>query len=301
MLNYKKNLLLYLGVCFFLLFLSINIDASVLGNRKIKTLSDKKIVNIEKMVTRSFEQNADSQDYDAIKSAVIDEVNEVYPIESGKEIKKVNYGKIKKEAEEKSTLQYPLTSKQLREKYNKEAEEKFVPAKINDVITVKYRRGRDELIKVTGEYRGFNRYNNGIKIGRKEVPVFDLLSEDRVKFIKNYRELIKKNYVRDNIKKYLQEKEEYCVQLITDSLKQIGKDNEAAGYINAWYEWRSPADVADMVFQFHKLKLMKKNKEIAEGQSVNNTNKNNSSSTASKLSGSVKKDGALNEVLEALE
>ena len=289
---------------FFVLFyfLPLGINASVLGNRKIKTLSDKKIVNIEKMVNRSFEQNADSQDYDAIKSAVIDEVNEIYPIESGMEIKKVNYGKIKKEAEEKSTLQYPLTSKQLRETYIKEAGEKFVPAKMNDVITVKYRLGRDELVKVTGEYRGFNRYNNGIKIGRKVVPVFDLLSEDRVKFIKDYRELIKKNYVRDNVKKYLQEKEKCCVQLITDSIKQIGKDNEAAGYIHAWYEWRSPADVADMVFKFHLLKLMKKNKEIAEGQSADNTEKNNSSMAASKLKGSVKKEpGALKEVLEALE
>jgi hypothetical protein len=321
---YKKNFLFITLILFCIFFtLSENITASsIMGNRKIKTASDRKVVQIEQMVERSFAQNANSQDYEAIKNAILDEVKEVFPVKKGMKVKKLNFTKVEKEAIDKSTSKFPMSSKQLEEKYQKDANEKFIPAKMNEKMTVKYRLGYDEIVKVTGEYRGLNRYHNGVRIGRETVPIFDLLPEYRIRFVKEYRDLVRKNYIRDSIKKYLQDKEQYCIKIITDSIKQIAKDNEEAGYINAWHEWRSPESVADMIYKYHLVKIMKKNKELAEGQGSSSSSKvsapvrNNQNNNVQKSNNQYdknavinniaenvagKKKGAMNEMLQALE
>jgi hypothetical protein len=319
MIFYRKNLSYTVLVLFCITFiLSIDITAGIMGNREIKTTSDKKVVRIEKIVERSFAQNANSQDYDAIKNAIMGEIEEVFPVKKGVSIKKLNFKKVEKEAGDKSKIKYPLLTKQLEEKYDKEAEEKFVPAKINENIIVHYKLGRSEMVKVTGKYRGLNRYHNGVIIGRETVPVFDLIPEDRVKFVKEYRELVRKNYIRDSVNKYLQDKEHYCVQLITASIKQIAKENEDAGYIHAWHEWRSPLSVADMIYKYHLVKVIRKNKELAEEQGAGsntstgnkqtgnvqqNSNQFDKNAVINKISENIgaNKKGAMNEMLQALE
>ena len=272
------------------ILLSFGTCAGIMGNRKIATESDRKIIEIEKIVERSLAQNADNQDYDAIKNAIFDEVDEMFPIEEGKEIIKVDFKKFEEEAKKKSWGKYPLTIDQIEEKYKKEAEEKFTPAEMNENLTVEYKIGRDKLVKVSGEYRGLNRYRNGIKIGSETVPLFDLLPQYRAKFVKGYRKLVKLTYIKESGKKYLSDRERYNVELITDSIKQVGKDNEAAGYINAWNNWRSPESVADTIFNYHLVKIMKKNKELAEQNLTAGNDKTAKSS-----------NGKMSEVLDNLD
>jgi hypothetical protein len=271
MLNYKKNISL-IGLCLFCIVVvsPLEVDAGVLGNRKLTTPSEKKIIYIEKMVERTLAQNAKSEDYTGIKKALLEEVEKVFPIPEGKKVEDVDFSKIEADAAKKTNAKYGLAKDQLEVKYTKEADEKFVPVKLNDETTVKYRLGREKIVEVTGIYRGFNRYHNGIVIGSETVPVFDLLPDDRVKFVTDYRNVIKLNYVNDKVREYFRVKEVFYVQFITDSIKEIGKRNVAAGFIYSWNKWRTPVDVATWIFKYHLLGVIKGKKKIAEEQAEKN-------------------------------
>jgi hypothetical protein len=296
--------------------------SSILGNREIKTVSDKKIVQIEKIVERTLAQNVQSNNYDAIKLAMEDEVNTVFSIKKGTAILKIDFKKIEKEADEYTAKKYVLNQKQLREKYNKEADIKFIPAKIGSKVTVIYHMGHDKLVRAAGIYRGLTRWHRGIIIDdtrtvpyRKPVAFYDMVPEDKWKYDRQFREITKQKYIDDNVKKYLKEKEAYRVIYIKNKIDQIGKDNEEAGYIYAWHEWRTPITIADMIYKYHLVKIMRKNKEIAE---IQNSSETNSKTSAEKNSQKTKqntetlqmnnlkqniknKAGALNEVMQALE
>ena len=280
---YKKKKLILFGIVILFALSTTGLFAGVLGNRKIKTVSEKRIVGIEKIVVNEFEQNYKTEDYDAIKEAIIGEVNVKFPVTPGSKVKKLNFKKIEKECQDKATGKYPLTEKQLDDKYTKEANEKFVPAIINQNVDVKYKVGYEKLIKVSGVYRGFNKYHNGVKIGRKVVPIFDLLPEDKVKFIPKYRKETKRNYIDDSVKKYLQRKEKYSVTLIKEAVEQVRKDNEKAGYISAWREWREPDDIADMIYKYYLVRYMKRIKN--ENAKKGNTGSNTKTSTDNSKSG----------------
>ncbi|MCF7791712.1 MAG: hypothetical protein K9M56_06910 [Victivallales bacterium] len=264
MFDKKKNFTVLL--MFVLIFMFDTVSAGVLGGRKVETESDKKVLRIERIVKRAFKQDSDSTDYNAIKEAIIDEVKDVFPLEKGSKIKKINFSKIEERAERKTQNKYPLTTEELRKKYKKEAKEKFTPAKLNEKVNVKYKMGYDKIIKVAGVYRGLNRYHNGIKVGRKVVPVFDLLPEDKVKFNKDFRELTREKYVRENIKEYLENKENYQMGLIKKNIKKIDKENEDAGYIKAWHNWRTPENVASMIYKYYLVQVMKENKQRSTQQ-----------------------------------
>jgi hypothetical protein len=330
MYNYKKTIIIFFLLSFFVLTINAG---SVLGNRKIETKSHKDIAEMEKLIIRLFNQTYKTEDYDAIKKAILEEVEVNFPVVPGSKIRKVDFKQIEKECEEKANEKFPLNNEQLKQKFEQEAQIKFSPVKLKEEVEVEYRMGADTVVRVKGKYYGFNRYHNGIIIGRKVVPVFDLLPMYRVKFVDNYRGLAKKNYIDENVTKYLREKEKYTVEQINETIKNIGQMNENAGYIMAWRMWRTPEQIADFIYKHHLVEYMKKNKSGSKpsskppsSSSIKPPATRNISSTASKPSGNTaierqaqkilntegsaakeisktikKKEGALDEVLNALD
>ncbi|HBM14751.1 MAG TPA: hypothetical protein DD381_00145 [Lentisphaeria bacterium] len=232
---------------------------SVLGKRKAKTESDKRILRIEQIVY-SFVVNGSDLKEEQTKELILKKVNDEFPLAIEKSPKEVNIVKLRKRAQKQANKKYQLTEKELTEQYNKKAEELFQSLPLNSTVTITYKQGSN-LKTITGRYFGLTYYNDGVRIENTVIPIFDMSDSDKSKFDAKLRDLKKRQYVKDEIESYQKEKESYSDNIIRTKAEEVVKLNEKNGFINAWSKWRTPEDVAEIIITYIVDKERKKEEE----------------------------------------
>jgi hypothetical protein len=218
---------------------------SVLGNRKPKTVSEKKVQKMEDVIYNYINNGSDIKN-EQVKAAIISDIRELYPISSNEKPLNVNIPEIRKDTNYKSEKEFPLMDKELTEKYAKEADDIFKPVLINSVITITYKQG-PYTKTITGRYFGLTYYNDGVKIENSVVPIFDLSDIDKSKFDDKLRVIKKNEYVSSKIADYVEQKKIFAEKTVREKMDSIVKQNEKGGFIFIWNKWLTPENVANVL------------------------------------------------------
>jgi len=232
---------------------------SVFGNRKPKTASEKKVQKIEDIIYSYVDKGSDIKNKQ-IRAAIISDVKKLYPIDGNEKPLNVNISQIRKETESKAEKEFPLTDKELTEKYTKEVDEIFKPVPINSIITITYKQG-PYTKTITGRYFGLTYYNDGVKIENSVVPIFDLSDTDKSKFDEKLRVIRKNEYVSSKIADYAERKKNFIEKTIKEKINNIVKQNEKYGFIFIWNKWFTPEKVANVLITHIVDSLSQKNIE----------------------------------------
>lgn len=233
---------------------------SVLGKRKIKSESDKKIQKIEQIIYSYFTKGSDIGD-ERTKEMIIKQVIGEYPLTPGKKPVEVNIAKIRKIAEKKANEKYPLTDKELEDRFKKEAGELYKALPLNTNVTISYKQG-PYTKTVTGRYFGLTYYNDGVNIENTIIPIFDMSDSDKSKFDEKLREIRKKQYVESQVETYHQEKKNFSDGIVRAKADEAIKINEKNGFIYEWSKWRTPEDVTDIIITYVLDKKKKKEEQV---------------------------------------
>lgn len=235
---------------------------SVLGKRKAKSESDKRVLRIEQIVYSFVANGSDLKD-EQTKEAILKKVEDEIPLVIGKTPKELNIAKLRKRAQKQANLKYPLTDQELTEQYKKKAEEIYQALPINSTVTITYKQGPNTK-SITGRYFGLTYYNDGVKIENTVIPIFDMTDSDKSKFDTKLRDLRKKQYVQSQMEEYQNEKMIFADSIIKEKADEVIKQNEKNGFINAWSKWRTPEEVTNIVINYVIDKEKKKEDEKAK-------------------------------------
>lgn len=248
----KLVVILWLFACYFFSTLAIQEEIpkkqqheSILGNRKPKTESEKKVLKIEDVIYNYINNGSDIKN-EQVKSAIVSDVKELYPISSIRKPLNVNIPQIRKDTNTKVEKKFPLTDKELTKKYTKEADDIFKPVLINNVVTITYKQG-PYTKTITGRYFGLTYYNDGVKIENSVVPIFDLSDIDKSKFDEKLRVIKKNEYVSSKIVDYAEQKNTFAEKTVREEVDNIVKQNEKDGFIFIWNKWLTPENVANVL------------------------------------------------------
>jgi len=261
----KPAIYILLPLVFFILMFniySLDEDASatdsVLGKRKAKTESDKRILRIEQIVYSFVSNGSDLKD-EQTKELIVKKVKDEFPLTAARSPKELNIGRLRKSALKQANKKYPLTEEELKEQYQKRAEDLYQALPLNSTVTITYKQGLS-LKTITGRYFGLTYYNDGVKIENTIIPIFDMSDSDKSKFDTKLRDLRKKQYVQNQIETYQEEKKSFADSIIREKAEEVVKTNEKNGFINAWSKWRTPEDVTNIIITY----VIDKERKIAE-------------------------------------
>lgn len=218
---------------------------SVLGSRKPKTVSEKTVQKMEDVIYNYINNGSDIKN-EQVKSAIISDIRELYPVSGSEKPLNVDIPQIRKETNSKAEKEFPLTNKELTERYAKEADEIFKPVPLNSVITITYKQG-PYTKTITGRYFGLTYYNDGVKIENSVVPLFDLSDIDKSKFDEKLRVIKKNDYVSSKISDYAEQKNTFIEKIVREKIDSIVKKNENDGFIFIWNKWLVPENVANVL------------------------------------------------------
>lgn len=232
---------------------------SVLGKRKAKSESDKKILKIEQLVYSYIANGSDIKDKQ-VKELILKQVMEDYPLLGSGKLREVDVPKIRKRADKKASEKYPLTNKELEDQYKKKAEELYQPLPLNTDVTISYKQG-PYTKTITGRYFGLTYYNDGVKIENTVIPIFDMSDSDKSKFDAKLRDLRKQQYVSAQIETYQEERKDFSDSILRTKAEEIVKINEKNGFIHSWSKWRTPEEVTGIIINYVIDKEKKKEEE----------------------------------------
>ncbi len=229
---------------------------SILGNRKAKTASEKKVQKIEDVIYNYISNGSDIKS-EHVKAAIISDAKELYPVTGDENPLVVNVPQIRKVANSKAEKEFPLTNQELTEKYAKEADEMFKPEPINSVITITYKQG-PYTKTITGRYFGLTYYSDGVKIENSVVPIFDLSDIDKSKFDEKLRAMRKNEYVSSKVADYAEQKNIFAEKIVKEKIDDIVKQNEKNGFIFIWNKWLTPENVTNVLIS-HVIDISSRN------------------------------------------
>lgn len=235
---------------------------SVLGKRKAKSESDKKVLKIEQLVYSYIANGSDIKD-EQVKELILKQVMGDYPLLGSEKPREVDVSKIRKKADKKAKEKYPLTDKELEELYKKKAEELYQLLPLNTDVTISYKQG-PYTKTITGRYFGLTYYNDGVKIENTVIPIFDMSDSDKSKFDVKLRDLRKRQYVSTEIESYQEERKEFSDSIVRARAEEVVKINEKNGFIYSWSKWRTPEDVTGIIITYVIDKEKKKEEQKSQ-------------------------------------
>jgi len=253
---------------------------SVLGKRKAKSESDKKVLKIEQLVYSYIANGSDIKD-EQVKELILKQVMVDYPLLGSEKPREVDVSKIRKKADKKANEKYPLTDKELEEQYKKKAEELYQLLPLNTNVTISYKQG-PYTKTITGRYFGLTYYNDGVKIENTVIPIFDMSDSDKSKFDAKLRDLRKRQYVSTEIETYQEERKNFSDSIVRAKAEEIVKINEKNGFIQSWSKWRTPEDVTGIIITYviDKEKKKEEKKSQLADTSINPDKKTTDSTAA---------------------
>lgn len=139
---------------------------------------------------------------------------------------------------------FPESADVLQRKAEKVADDKFVMHSLLDYVSVRSQKG-DDYYSNEGVFYGYG--GNSIKVGDRYIAIFDLLPEYRIKFDKAYNEQKRKEFIDGCVQDYFAKKNQYSNEVFKKLRDEQSRRNEELGYINAWREWRSARNIAEIL------------------------------------------------------
>jgi len=250
---YSRSLFVVLSISVFLISQHTIISApkgSKILKREAKTVSDKKVLEIEAIIVEYNKSKDINLSKQMIEKNVLEKVDNLFKVNTAYKLEKINYSKIKKDVDKQTVLKFPLTEKELKVKFRNEAEEIYKFAEKQTKVIVKYKKGR-YFHTLSGVYYGLTPRRNGIRVGKQTIPLFDLTPEDKLRFVKEIRDLKVKKYIRQKLREHKELKELFESQQITKEMNIIIRKNESEGYIMVWRKWRTPQEVAKLILDYY--------------------------------------------------
>ena len=237
----KNPVLTTRGVCVALLLIMF-FPLSPLSSRsaEIPEKSRERINNIIKIIKRFQVEYSNLNDPD-VKKTLMEEVGELVTLAPDSEIKSMGKDDLTNQIRRKVALKFPDKHTEFVEKVNAEAEDKFKPAKINEFVSVKYKKGNN-IFSQDGVFWSFGIGSKSVKIGNSNISIIDLFDEDRVKFDEAFNKQKKKEFINSKIENYYKIKQNYSNDVHNDLIKQINDQNENNGYIY-WKKWWTAKDL----------------------------------------------------------
>ncbi len=225
--------------------------------------SKDKITKLNMIIQDYYDSGSDIKD-ESVQNIILVEVNEDFTVDKNFKINKISEFEIEQLAAKLKNEKYPDDLNTLKQIYRQQAEKKYFSVSKNDNITVKYKRGKT-LYTAKGIFYGYTMSGNGIIIGRKTIPVYDLLPKSKYLFSDKLCEEARNRYVKNNVHQYLQEKSSFIDTQKTVAKKILIRENEDAGYIQYNNKWLSPNDVAQFILHKKTEQQMNEGSEIDLG------------------------------------
>ena len=234
----------------------LNASDFELSDNKIKTING--IINDynDKDITQKTTQNL-----------IFEKINKLFPINDNDkdEIKQITKFEILKLATKLTTEKYHKNLNTLKLRYSQIAKEKYKTPQINSQITIEFKY-RNKTYKITGTYFGYNGRANGIKVGKRVIPIYDISPKYSYMFDKKICIQKQNILINNKIKKYLKKKQEYLEKQNSIAMQQLEKNNLDAGYIFFNKTWKTPETVTLTLLQ----KRMSEQNELEDGPKTTN-------------------------------
>ncbi len=208
---------------------------------EIPELSRERLNKIISIISR-YKKDKENPKDPFVKETILKEISEFVVLEPDAEIKNLQKDEVKNEVYKKVALRYPDSHKVFEDKTKAEAEKIFRMAKLNEYLSVKYRKGNNTYTQ-EGVFYEYGFGNRSVKIGSSFISVVDLFDDDRVKFDESFNKKKKSEYINSKIGNYYKIKQNYTTEVFNEIQRQLSADNERNGYIYAYNKWRSAKEV----------------------------------------------------------
>ena len=205
-------------------------------------VSAMRIQKITKIISKYKEAGENLNDNDVINT-ILKDVSELYPLKPEAEKNVVTTQEIGKIVRERVIRNFPDSSETLKKNAEAEAEKTFVMAKILDYVSVKYLKG-EKPQETEGYFFSYGSTGNSINIGGNVIAMYDIVSEDRIRFDEAFRNQKKESFIQTKIRDYYSRKNAYSIQVYNEVRDAIIKENEDKGYIFYMNDWRNPREVS---------------------------------------------------------
>ncbi len=209
--------------------------------KDIPEKSEKEIARINSIINQYVKNGEDIED-SFIQENIISEINNKIPIKKNFTPNKINDIEITELAAKLTKKQYPKELRNLKEEYQKQAEEKYHTVKRKDKVKVKFKLG-SSVFTADGVFYGFTNSGNGVIVGRNKIAFFDLLPESKCLFSNKLCREMQDEYVKEQITRYLKKKNFFSKQQRDFAKSSLIKQNEDAGYILYKNQWETPEKV----------------------------------------------------------
>lgn len=265
----RKRLNIFLGITIALSFFSFSIREE---GAELSAKSAKCIKDITKIIKTYKEEGENLSDRD-VQASILADVSELYPLEPKGKVNKTTIKEIAQLVREKVAVEFPDKLEDVKKKAEEEADKIFSMSKKLDYVKIRYKRG-GKIYELKGVFYSYG--GNSINVGGNTIAIFDLLPEDRIKFDKAYCDREKKTYIQEKISDYYKRKSVFSNKIYNEMLVKIKKENEDAGYIYAWLDWRTPRNLTEILIR----EIQKEKKTTAPQQVDIDTEKNKEDTAA---------------------
>ncbi len=236
-----KKLALALPLLTALLLLAPEANAASVKTAEVPPGS--RLETIQKIVNDYAKAGERLSDPDVQKS-IMSDIGKLMPLSPNAKPDNRDTKQIAEEARAIVAKKFTATSSEISKQAEKAAAEKFAMSAVLDFVYVRYQKG-DLSFSAEGVFYGYG--GNSIKVGDKVVALYDLTPEYRVKFDKEYNADRKREFISSQVREYFDKKNQYNLEVFTKLRDEQAKLNETNGFINAWKEWRTAKEIADIL------------------------------------------------------
>lgn len=200
------------------------------------------ITKILKSYKKAGENFADPK----VKESIYKDIKNEMILEPQKKPDKRTYKELAETARNSIADSFKESPEQIKEKAEQIAADRFKMHKPLDEVSVHYKKG-DRFFSARGIFYSYG--GNSIKVGDKVIAIYDLTEESRIKFDKTYSETKRKQFIDNKLKEYYAEKTKRSLEVYKELKDKQIAQNEEAGYIYIWKEWRTPKEIADILIR----------------------------------------------------
>jgi len=219
------------------------IAGNVVAAKAVEIPPGSRLEAIQKIVADYQKAGERLSDPDVQKS-ILSDVAKLMPLTPKEKADTRDTKQIAEEARGIVAKKFTLTSADIIKNAEATAATKFAMSSVLDYVYVRYQKG-ELSFSAEGVFYGYG--GNSIKVGDKVVALYDLVPEHRVKFDKDFNELKKKEFIDGQVREYFDKKNQYNLEIFTKLREEQAKTNETKGYINAWKDWRTAKEIAEVL------------------------------------------------------